>query len=94
MDGLRKKVSVAARILRAAQKHLPERLGVTIIVHGAQLQPGEIEMAITTTLPSRQHQRALVAEALCNMALADGKPLEDAGTLAVRDLAEVSGRGW
>lgn len=82
---------VAKRILAAGRKRLAQDMGVTIIVHPAQLgaEPGPV--AIVTTLPSRAHERVVFAQALLGAALADGATAENVSEMVLKDLAAIAG---
>ena len=70
------KMLVARMTLQYARALLAESgvttIGVTLLVHDAELEPGSIEIASLTTLPDRAAQRVVMAEALFRSLMADG----------------------
>lgn len=84
---LQQMYATGQRILTAARvgKLLSKKLGVTIIVHDAELGTYRPQ-AIVTTLPTRSHQRIVVADALLNMAMAEGMHALSAADLVDRDM--------
>lgn len=65
--------------------------GVTIVVHSAELHPGKIQLAVTTTLSSRAQQRLLLGDALAQSLIADGVDLDNVPEVAAREMAEFEG---
>lgn len=65
--------------------------GVTIVVHTAELRPGKIQIAVSTTLATRAQQRLLLAEALAQSLIADGVDRDNVAEAAARELAEFEG---
>lgn len=64
---------------------LGKDVGITILVHDAVLSPGTV-IALYTTLPSRRHTRALIAQTLVGSAIADGADIETVTEMAQADL--------
>jgi 2-hydroxychromene-2-carboxylate isomerase len=85
---------IATELLEAASPRLGNDLGVTIIVHAAQLKPGDGAIATTTTLPDRASMRVVLTETLFRSLYADGidEP-EDAVARAVADIEGFDGSG-
>lgn len=86
-------LKLANKLKRIALASVPRKFGVTIIVHAAEPSETWCEVAVVTTLPSRAHQRALLAEVIAQSVLADGGDLEDVGEVAVRDYRTRMGGG-
>lgn len=79
------KLKLANKLKRVALAAHPHT-GVTIIVH--EKEPGHgggRNVAVATTLPSRAHQRALLAEVVAQSILADGHDMEDVSDVAAAD---------
>lgn len=62
---------LATQLRAAAQRQLPKTVGITIIVHDAVLTVNG-SIALDTTLPSRLHTQALLANALVESSIAEG----------------------
>lgn len=87
MTTLEQKLEIGKRVLQAAKRMLlGHGLGVTILVHDAVLDPGNLESAAVTTLPTRAHQRVILAHALVGMSIADGGGAEDAAQQVIEDM--------
>ncbi len=84
-------MKLANKLKRVALASEMRHFGVTIIVHAAEPSTSACEVAVATTLPSRAHQRALLAEVLAQSVLANGGELEDVGAIAVSDHATRMG---
>lgn len=87
---LQELLAVAQQILDRGRPLLEQRgLGATIVVHTSTLVAGEYPKAVVTTLPSRAHQRAMLADALVAMTLADGVEPDKIADLVAADLAAL-----
>lgn len=78
------KLKLAQKLKHVALATRPD-IGVTIIVHEKDPGPGGTSVAVATTLPSRSHQRALLAEVLAQSLLADGHDATTVGDVAAAD---------
>jgi len=85
-------MKLANKLKRIALAGDMRRFGVTIIVHAAEPSETAWEVAVATTLPSRAHQRALLAEVIAQSVLADGGDLGDVDDVAVSDHMMWHGR--
>jgi hypothetical protein len=78
-------MKLANKLKRVALASLP-KVGVTVLVHSKDpKQDGGRAVAIATTLPSRAHQRALLADVLAQTVIADGHELEDVAEVVAAD---------
>ena len=75
---------------REGIKSFPQ-LGVTLVLHQAEMRPGATHMAVVTTLPNRAAQRMVLAEALAQMVMADsGGSLEGLSDVCSDDVAYLN----
>lgn len=79
-------LKLANDLKRLALARARGHVGVTIIVHATD-PADDVAIAVASTLPSRAHQRALMAEVLAQSVLADGATFEEVAELVTRDHA-------
>ena len=77
-------MKLANKLKRMALASCP-KIGVTILVHTRDPKTQGKEVAIATTLPSRAHQRALLAEVVAQSVIADGHAMSDLSQVAAAD---------
>lgn len=87
---LQSKMTLANGLKEVAVK-MGLQIGVTIIVHELDPGAGDASTAVATTLPSRAHQRALLAEVVAQSVLADGYDAESAAAVVAADHAAYIG---
>lgn len=85
---------IGMQIVGAARAAYPE-LGFTVLVHNPELRrQASWSIGVGTTLPSRSHMRALLANALLQACAADAGANQQAiDDLARADLAALDGEG-
>lgn len=92
---LRAMFATAQRIISEIKRKrmLPAAWGVTVLVHTGEIQPGDVNCALSTTLPSRAVTRLVIAESLVQMCMADGAQNgEQAAAMVVSDVRANSER--
>jgi hypothetical protein len=68
-------------------------LGVTILVHGAQITGAPTDdCAVASSLPDRAHLRQLLLAAVVRSALADGVPFEQVDSFVVAEINRFAAR--
>lgn len=78
-------LQLAERIKQSGLGSDMRKFGLTVIVHAREPSVDVPELAVATTLPSRAHQRGMLAHALAQSLLMDGVDMDDASSVAADD---------